>query len=86
MYNKAKQKKTNQKKSDDRTQDNFTWLQKKKRIKLMKIKKENERKYQSGKLNKCDALCSDPVMFQTLRILSLGRALHCLSLLIYFIH
>lgn len=50
----------------------------------MKIQEENERKYQSGKLNKCDAQHLDPVMLQTLRIPSLGKALHCLSLLIYF--
>lgn len=31
----------------------------------MKIPKENERKYQSGKPNKCDAPYLDPVMFQT---------------------
>lgn len=56
--------KTKQKKSD-RTQDNVIWIQRKKRLKLMKIPKENERKYQSGKPNKCDAPCLDPVMFQT---------------------
>lgn len=49
----------------------------------MKTQKENERKYPSGKLNKCDAQYLDPVMFQTLRILSLGKALHCLSLFLF---
>lgn len=48
MYNKTKQNKTNQ---IEPGTDNFTWIQRKKRLKLVKIQKENERKYQSGKFN-----------------------------------
>lgn len=55
----------------DRTWDSFTWLQKKKIIKLKKIKK---------RMKKCDALHLDPVIFQTLTIPSLGKTLIILHL------